>query len=233
MTNYLVITGGSRGIGRATVLKFKEHHWKVINLARQPCGLPEVVNIKLDLSASENIHSIKDELQAQLKDSDKICLVHNAAMHKPDEISSIKLSDLQRMLAVNVTSAVMLNELVIPLMKKESSIVYIGSVLSEKGVPASASYIISKHAVVGMMRATAQDLAAKGIMSCCICPGLVETDMLRENIDEKLVQQIVETNVLGGRLIQPNEMADAIYSCGTNPLFNGSILRANLGQQVG
>ena len=82
------------------------------------------------------------------------------------------------------------------------------------------------------MRATTQDLASKGIISCCICPGLVETDMVRENMDEQTVRSIIESSVLGKRLIRPEEMADAIYFCGTNPLFNGSVLHANLGQQM-
>lgn len=232
MTNCLVITGGSRGIGRQTVTKFAKEGWKVINLSRKPCDMPNIVNLFVDLNEPQQIVKIANELQAHLQASEKICLVHSAAWYKRDAIDNIHMNDLQKTLTINVVSAIVLNQLVIPSMKAGSAIVYMGSTLSEKGVPGSASYTISKHAVVGMMRATTQDLANKGIISCCICPGLVETDMLRENIDEQSVANIIEQSVIGGRLIQPEEMADVIYFCSTNPLFNGSVLHANLGQQM-
>lgn len=232
MTNCLVITGGSRGIGRETATKFMQHGWKIINLSRKPSDLSGAINISFDLADPKNVNEISAQLQSHLKGNDKICLVHNAATYKRDEISSICIDDLQKMLTVNVITAAMLNQVVIPFMSRESAIVYIGTTLAEKGVPNNASYTISKHAVVGMMRATVQDLAPKGIISCCICPGLVETDMVRENMSEETVASILESSVLGRRLIRAEEMAEAIYFCGTNPLFNGSVLHANLGQQM-
>ena len=62
------------------------------------------------------------------------------------------------------------------------SIIYIGSTLSEKGVANSCSYVTSKHAVVGLMRSTTQDLVGKGIHTACICPGFTDTEMLKNHV---------------------------------------------------
>ena len=67
-------------------------------------------------------------------------------------------------------------------MKKGSSILYVGSTLSEKAVPQMSSYVISKHAMIGLMRSTCQDLFGRFIHTACICPGATETEMLVEYV---------------------------------------------------
>jgi len=232
MSNVLVITGGSRGIGKATIEKFLKEGWQAINVSRSACDVSGVINVELDLALVKNANEIAQKLGSHLKNADHICLVHNAAWYKRDSIHTLEVNDLQKMLHVNVVAAALLNHAALPYMKSGSGIVYIGSTLAEKAVPGSASYTITKHAIIGMMRATTQDLASKNITSCCICPGLVDTDMVKENMDDATVATIIKHSVIGGRLIYPKEIADAIFFCGTNPLFNGSVLHANLGQQM-
>lgn len=230
MSKTLIITGGSRGIGQNTIALFKENGWTCINLSRSSSTIPDVINIHLDLSSSQEVAKKTDALQALVKNTAQICLVHNAAYYQPDEIPSLSIENLQRTLEINVISPALLNKIFIPYMRAGSSIIYIGSTLAEKAVPGSASYIASKHAVIGLMRATCQDLNGKEIHTCCICPGLVDTKLLRDTIDEKTIEYLIKNKIIGHRLIEPIEIAKTIYFCAISSIINGTVLHANLGQ---
>ena len=69
MTNYLIITGGSKGIGKQTVAKFLQEGWKAINISRKPCDLSGVININFDLSQPERVGEIAKQLQTPRKDT--------------------------------------------------------------------------------------------------------------------------------------------------------------------
>jgi NADP-dependent 3-hydroxy acid dehydrogenase YdfG len=230
MNNFLVITGGSRGIGEKTIAYFLQEGWKAINLSRTPCQLPGVDNIQVDLLEPEQIEEITSTLQSKLKGADNIALVHNAAFYKRDTIDALPIAQLQQTLMVNVVAAITLNQMVIPVMPPKSSIIYIGTTLAEKAVPGSASYTVSKHAIVGLMKATCQDLAGRQIRSCLVNPGLVDTQLLKDTMDKETLTFLLDTQVIGKRLIAPEEIAKVIYFCATNEVINGSIIRANLGQ---
>lgn len=230
MSQFLIITGGSRGIGEKTIACFLDQGWSVINISRSSCHLPGVINVNIDLSSAKNIAIHTESLQAAIQHATTIALVHNAAFYQIDSVDTLSLTDLQRALETNLISCVALNQIIIPFMTAGSSIIYIGSTLSEIGVPGRASYIISKHALVGLMRATCQDLADKLITTCCICPGFVDTHMLRDVVDETSIKQLVNSRVLGKRLIAPAEIADIVYFCATHPVINGEVIHANLGQ---
>ena len=132
---------------------------------------------------------------------------------------------------VNLIAPVQLNRLVLPLMERGSAILYVGSTLSVKAVANTCSYSTSKHALVGLMRATCQDLAGSGIHTACVCPGFTETDMLRElaGHDAAVLDSLAQ-NVTMGRLIDPVEIAETLYFCARQPVINGATVQANLGQ---
>jgi 3-oxoacyl-[acyl-carrier protein] reductase len=230
MSNVLVITGGSHGIGEKTISLFMQKGWKVVNISRSNCSLPHVHNLNIDLSSPDWSQQYKQPIQSSLEHAEKICLVHNAAAFASDNISSLSCDDFRSILNVNLVSPVALNQVVIPHMKMGSSIIYIGSTLSEQAVPNRASYVISKHAVIGLMRSTCQDLAGKDIHSCCVCPGFVNTKMLTEHIDIDVLKNFISKKVIAKRLIEPQEIAELIHFSAMNPIINGSVLHANLGQ---
>ncbi len=230
MPNYLVITGGSRGIGESTIACYLKQGWKVVNISRHPCSLAQVVNIHLDLSNPLLIEQQAESLIAAVSDANLICLVHNAGYYNRDTIESVLQDDLERTLNVSIVAPAMLNKIFIPQMQAGSSIIYIGSTLSEKAVPNAVSYVVSRHAIVGLMRATCQDLNGKYIHTACVCPGLTDTQMLRETMDQKTIDYFLGQKVIGKRLIDPAEIADVIYFCAKSPAINGAIIHANLGQ---
>lgn len=230
MTNCLVITGGSRGIGEKAIALFQQHDWKIINISRADCKLPSVKNFNIDLGDKHWIETHATALINEVRDADTICLVHNAASYQKDTVTSLTAEALRQVLEVNLIATVALNNILIPHMKAGSSILYIGSTLSDIAVPNRASYVMSKHALAGLMKATCQDLAGKHITTCCICPGFVNTPMLTGNIDRIILDGLIKQRVTAERLIEPNEIADLIYFCATHPVINGAVLHANLGQ---
>lgn len=233
MSPYLVITGANRGIGEMTASHFIQNKWSVINISRLPCSIPGVLNIYGDLSTPEALKGLANELDSHLKNASSICLVHNAVFQTGDTVETVTLNDLEHTLNVNLVSSVVLNQMIIPVMKPGSSILYMGSMLADRGVPKNTSYIISKHAVLGLMRSTCQDLMGRDISTCCICPGLVDTDLLRNSMDKDLIDYVLDTHVVGKRLINPMEIAKVLYACATNPVMNGALVPTNLGLVAG
>lgn len=229
---YLVLTGGSRGIGLATAKLFLEKGFQVINLSRNLCPLIDVVNIQIDLTKTGFEKNLKKGLLPRLENSETVVLVHNAARLDKDNVENIQASNLRDILEINVVVPTVLNQIVMPNMSKGSAIIYVGSTLSEKAVPGAFSYVTSKHAAVGLMKATCQDLMDRGIHTACVCPGFTDTPMLRNHLnhDEAIIEQIKTMNAQN-RLIEPTEIAETIYFAATNPVINGAILHANMGQK--
>lgn len=231
MSKLLVISGASRGIGKSTAQLFQASGYKVINLSRSPANLEGVLDVSADLSEPRWINHVRVELSNRLEGIDEIALVHNAGVLVKDKVGELPQEQLRRVLEVNVVASSMLNDLLIPRMPSGSSIIYLGSTLSEKAVPGTASYVTSKHAVVGLMRSTCQDLAGTGIHTACICPGFTDTEMLRDNIgDDPEVLEAIAGMQTYNRLVEPEEIAQAIFSVSQQPVFNGAVLHTNLGQ---
>lgn len=232
MKKYLIVTGGSRGIGRATILRFRQAGWHLINMSRSNSDIAGVKNINVDLADVFSIEKSADQLAITCQDAEEICLVHNAAYLKKDSVGAISLNTLNETLQINVIAPVRLNNICLPLMKSGSSIIYIGSALAEMAVSGCASYIISKHAMVGLMRATCQDLAERNIRTVCICPGFVNTQLLKETMDANTIDWLVKHKVIAKRLIAPEEIAELIFTYAHQPLINGEVIHADLGQMT-
>merc|ERR1712061_761892 len=140
-------------------------------------------------------------------------------------------ASLRQVLELNVVAPATLNRIFHKRMASGSSILYIGSTLSEKGIPGTASYVTSKHALAGLMKCTCQDLAGTQIHTVCICPGITATKMLLSHIGKDVaVREKIEGLHTMGRLIEPKEIAATIRFCANNPVVNGAVLHANLGQ---
>ena len=232
----LVITGGSRGIGRATIERFQAEGFSVVNLSRTPCELAGVTQITVDMSdsgwAQHGSEKLHDAVTKRMPSGQgRIVVVHNAGLLEKDSVASVSAENFAKVMQVNVIAPSQLNQILLPIMLMGSAIVYVGSTLSEKAVANSCSYTTSKHAMVGLMRATCQDLAGRGIHTNCVCPGFTDTEMLRTHVggDQGILDSIA-SGVTFNRLIKAEEMAEAIYAAATQPVFNGSVIHANLGQ---
>ena len=225
----VVISGASKGIGKAAAAQFSEAGHLVFNLSRTPANLPGIENVQIDLAGAQAVQEV-----AAFADSLKpgvFHLIHNAARLTSETVRSDDIDNFRSVIGVNVIAPQILNAALLPKMNAGSSIVYVGSTLSEKAVPNSFSYVVTKHAMIGMMRATCQDLAGSGIHTACVCPGFTNTEMLRAHVGDS--QEILDSIAAGstfGRLVEPTEIAKTICFAADNPVINGAIIHANLGQ---
>jgi NAD(P)-dependent dehydrogenase (short-subunit alcohol dehydrogenase family) len=227
-----IITGASVGIGEATARTFQSGGYEVVNLSRRHCGVKDVHNLPCDLSDPDSIEDAIDALLSHVHGLSEICLVHNASQMRKDSAKDCTDEDLRAVMETNVIAVNRLTRALLPGMGPGSSVLYVGSTLAEKAVPGTFSYVVSKHAQLGMMRATCQDLMGSGIHTAMICPGFTDTEMLRNHLgqDEALLQQIGGMNSFG-RLIEPEEIAGVLLWAHRNPVMNGAVLHANLGQR--
>jgi 3-oxoacyl-[acyl-carrier protein] reductase len=232
MADWAIITGASRGIGLAAARRFLRQGWRVMNVARKPCPEPGVLNVRADLSVPGWEDPFTQALsEAFLSPPGRLCLVHNSALYAHDDALALDAQHLRRVLEVNIVAPAILNRLVRGHLTEGSSILYVGSTLSEKAVRGAASYVTSKHALVGLMRATCQDLVGTRVHTVCVCPGFTDTEMLRESVgDGEAALARTAAMMTFNRLIAPEEIADVLLRCAEMPVLNGAVLHANLGQ---
>jgi NAD(P)-dependent dehydrogenase (short-subunit alcohol dehydrogenase family) len=224
-----LITGASAGIGLHTAQRFLKEGYTVINLSRRRCPLDAVSHINCDLSAPGFMETVSTQLGPIFQQAETTTLIHNAARMENDSAVETPSNAFREVLEVNLVAVNSLNYYSIPYMKPGSSILFVGSTLSEKAVPGSYSYVVSKHANIGMMRAMCQDLAGRAIHTACICPGFTDTEMLRAHVPEDAMDAVKAMSAYD-RLIDPDEIAECLFWASNNPVINGSVIHANLGQ---
>jgi NAD(P)-dependent dehydrogenase (short-subunit alcohol dehydrogenase family) len=232
--NCLVITGASAGIGLATARRFLAAGFRVVNISRRPCPAQGVVQLTADLGDPASVTAIRASLDAAVTGATRLVVIHNAARMLSDTAAFTDDAALRAVFEVNLVAPNTLNGFLLPHMRTAnaqsgSAILYVGSTLSEKAVPGSFSYVTSKHALIGMMRATCQDLAGTGIHTACICPGFTDTEMLRDHVPSEAMGAISAMSAFG-RLIDPEEIAATLSWAADSPVINGAVIHANLGQ---
>lgn len=225
--NRLVISGASKGIGLAIAKRFDEAGYSIINLSRSHCEIEAAQQINADFTQPGWVDAARPRLTDLLANSGRVCLVHNSALQVPGTISDIDGESLRTSLEVNIIAPAMLNQLVLDHMPRGSSILYLGSTLSWRATRGMAAYVASKHALAGLMRSTAQDLAGMGIHTACICPGFTNTEMLGRYGGEMLSH--LASLMTQNRLIEPREIANTVFHASESPCLNGSMIHADLG----
>ena len=226
----LIITGASKGIGFQVAKMAAEKSYRVINISRSDAAHASIENHNIDLAApdaADKFALLVEELQID----GHITLIHNAAELKSDSAANTATADFRHTLELNVVAPHILNQILIPKMTQGSGIIYVGSTLSEKAVANTYSYVVSKHALIGMMRSTCQGLANTGIHTACVCPGFTDTEMLRAHVgeDAEIIESLSSLSTFG-RLVTPEEIANTIVFAAENPVINGAVIHANLGQ---
>jgi 3-oxoacyl-[acyl-carrier protein] reductase len=228
----VIVTGASAGIGLAIAERFASRGHRVLSLARRRCPVDVVESLLIDL-AGQDVPKLLPQLLPKLPTGKTVIhVVHNAASLPHDNAIDVDAGVLERNLRLNVVTPALLNAAIIPRMGPGSSIVFVGSTLSEKGVPRRLSYVTGKHAMLGLMRATVQDLWGRGINTVCVAPGFVDTGMLRPVLDaDPMFEREVLDMVSYGRLIEPEEIAEIVEFVTRTPALNGALINANLGQK--
>ncbi|MDZ5456559.1 3-oxoacyl-ACP reductase FabG [Azohydromonas lata] len=213
-----LVTGASRGIGRAIALALAQSGMKVIGTATTDAGAQAITEalsafagcsgLKLDVTDAAGADAAIDAI---VKDHGALhVLVNNAGITRDQLAMRMKDADWDAVLDTNLKAVFRMSRAVMrPMMKQRyGRIVNITSVVGASGNPGQANYAAAKAGVAGMTRALARELGSRGVTVNCVAPGFIATDMtevLPEAQKTALLQQIPL-----GRLGQPQEIADAV-----------------------
>jgi 3-oxoacyl-[acyl-carrier protein] reductase len=211
-----LVTGASRGIGRAialalaragadVIVHYDKDHRAAGAVASEMGGPTRIV--QADLGSMESI----DELVSELKDAKLNILINNAGVWGPTPLGTTRLADLEAMLNVNIKGMFWLTQGLLPCIHDGGRIVNLSSVAGRLGTAGGRSvYGATKAAVDAFTRNWALELAPRGILVNAVAPGYVDTDMTTEYFaDESRRQRAVERSPLG-RLGNAEEVADAV-----------------------
>ena len=219
----MVVTGGAKGIGRATVERFAALGDRVVALGRDEAALsalaaratPAVQTHACDVTDEAAVTRVFGEIGAV------DVLVNNAGMGESAPLHQTTLASWRRHLEVNATGAFLCMRAVVSGMRDrgDGAIVTVASTAGRAGVPYTAAYTASKHAVIGLTRAVAAELAGTGVRVNAVCPTFVRTEMTDRSIThivqrtgrsaEQAEAALAAASPLG-RLLEPEEVADAI-----------------------
>ena len=241
MKQVALITGASRGIGRAVATELSRQGYAVcINyiqsreaaeaLAAQLRGQGrEAIAVQADVANSGAVNAMVRQVEAEL--GPVTLLVNNAGISWHGLFQDMDDGEWDRTLAVNLTGARNTARAVLPRMISEKSgcIVNISSMWGLRGASCEVAYACSKAAIVGLTRSLALELAPSRIRVNCVAPGCIETDMVRVLGEETREMLVEETPI--GRLGTPEDIAHAVAFLASEKasFITGQVLTADGG----
>lgn len=212
-----IVTGASRGIGRAIALQLAEIGAKVVvNYANSSGAADELVAqiastggeaiaVQADVSKAEQMDALFSTVMAQWGRVD--ILVNNAGITRDTLLLRMKPEDWQAVIDTNLTGVFLATRLASKIMLKQKSgrIINIASVAGQMGNPGQANYSAAKAGVIGFTKTVAKELATRGITVNAVAPGFIATDMTNDLKVEGILQYIPL-----GRYGQPEEVAGMV-----------------------
>lgn len=218
-----VVTGGGSGIGRAIALVFGREGAKVAVLGRSQERMEGVVKelgqmgvegraIRCDVTKGQDTRRAVEEVEEAFGDVN--VLVNNAGIWSASTVETISEEEWDRVIETNLKGPFLMSRAVLPSMRRAGggAIVNVGSVLGLVGMKERAAYCASKGAVTLLTKAMALDHAHENIGVNCICPAIVETELVRGLFSETEAGRKAREVRIGtlplGRFGQPNDVAE-------------------------
>lgn len=216
MSKYALITGGSRGIGRAICVKLAHMGYQVIiNYASNDAEAKNTLEmiggngelLPFDVS---NPEQTKTAIEAWQKDhpNDYIeVVVNNAGIRRDNVLALMPESDWHRVLDITLSGFFNVTQPLLPAMQlhKFGRIINMASVSGIKGLPGQTNYSAAKGGIIAATKALAQEVARRGITVNAVAPGFIKTDMT-EGLDEAALKKTIPANRFG----TPEEVADLV-----------------------
>jgi 3-oxoacyl-[acyl-carrier protein] reductase len=214
-----VVTGGSRGLGRAialglaeaganVALTFREKHDEAKEVCREIAALGrEAIALQMDVTNRSGVELAAKHAGALGPIS---ILINNAGINKPTDFDRIEDADWDNILATNLKGPFICAQVFLPLLKAAGggSIVHIGSVSGQYGGPRTAHYAASKAGLISLAQVIARFGAAHNVRSNTLAAGLIASEMAAAGMQAASVQKAAE-NILLKRQGTPREVADA------------------------
>ena len=234
-----IVTGASRGIGRAIALELAARGALVVAAARQTNAQPVVDEIaaaggRAELATTEmtDAASLETLVKGTIERHGKIdVLVSNAGITRDQLLLRMKRADWDEVLATNLTAAFTLTQAVLkPMIKQRAGrIVAISSVVGQVGNAGQANYAASKAGLIGFCKSLAREVASRNITVNVVAPGLIATDMTRQLTDA--TQQDWTAQIPLGRPGTPADVAAAVCFLASDEAsyITGQVLHVNGG----
>ena len=217
MTRTALVTGGSRGIGRAIAMQLAAQGCNVaVNYATRSDAADDVVAaiqsaggdalaVGADVSDAGAVEAMYDEI-AHTFDAPTV-VVNNAGITRDDLMLRMSVEAFDEVIATNLRSAFLVTKAALrPMMRsKWGRVICIGSVSGIGGNPGQANYAASKAGLIGFAKSLAKEMGARGITSNVVAPGFIQTDMTGELGDD--VRESVADATSLGRFGTPEEVA--------------------------
>ncbi len=241
-----LVTGAGRGIGAAVARRLSAAGHRVALTARSADQLAEVAAgcpgetcvLPADITAAGAVERIIGTVAETWGDID--ILVANAGGATSAPLHRITDEQWAAALELNLTAPFRLIRALVPGMRDRrfGRIVVIASVAGKVGEPYIAAYTASKHGVLGLVRSAAAELAGSGVTVNAVCPGYVDTPMTQSSIDTivattgrspEQARELLERKQPIGRLIRPDEVADAVSFCLDSAAVTGQAINIDGG----
>lgn len=222
MKGLCVVTGGSRGIGRAVVHRMAADGYEVLATGRDEAALAEtaataaapVETAVLDVSDADRVDDFFSGREVDV-------LVNNAGVAPSAPVHRTTLEDWEWAIRVNATGPFVCTRAVLPGMRERDRgrIVTVASMASHHGSRYTAAYTASKHAALGFIRVVAAEVAGTGVTANAVCPAYVDTPMTdasvarmeeKTSLDADAAREWLAKVVPLGRLLEPSEVAHVV-----------------------
>lgn len=216
MSKYALITGGSRGIGRAICVKLAHMGYQVIiNYASNDAEAKNTLEmiggngelLPFDVSNSEQTKTAIEAWQKDHPDDYIEVVVNNAGIRRDNVLALMPESDWHRVLDITLSGFFNVTQPLLPAMQlhKFGRIINMANVSGIKGLPGQTNYSAAKGGIIAATKALAQEVARRGITVNAVAPGFIKTDMT-EGLDEAALKKTIPANRFG----TPEEVADLV-----------------------